>query len=58
MKFSNVVEPITVNKPTDDICLEISKILVILDFTGFASTVTHFYRIREEVVQGAPPPLI
>ena len=35
MKFSNVVEPITVNKPTDDFCLEISYIFSYSRFYWF-----------------------
>ena len=39
MKFSHLLELITVIKPTNDFYLEISYILVIQDFTGFSSTI-------------------
>ena len=45
MKFSHLVEIITVNKPTDDFYLEISFILVIHDFTGFVSTINTEFEI-------------
>ena len=45
MKFSHFVEPITVNKPTDEFYLEISYILVVLNFTGFASTINTEFEI-------------
>ena len=39
MKFSHLVELITVNKSTDEFYLELSYILSYYDFTGFASTI-------------------
>ena len=38
MKFSHFVELIIVNRPADELYLEICYILIIQDFTGFAST--------------------
>ena len=46
IKFSHFLELITVNKPTNEFYLEISYILVVQDFTGFASTInTEFEKI-------------
>ena len=45
MKFSRCLEFITVNKPMDEFYLEIDYILVILDFTGFDSTINTKFEI-------------
>ena len=45
MKFSRLVELITVNNPMDEFYFEKVIFLVIHDFTGFASTINTAFEI-------------
>ena len=45
MEFSHFVELITVNKPTDEFCLEFVVFLAIQDFTSFALTINTEFEI-------------